>query len=81
MSRQGGEGRTVRGTASAFTAAQRHTAGLRQGQEATTKYRSDPGLGSVTNAKVLWAVASIAFAGSVVAVIKTYVTSKAGEIK
>ena len=41
----------------------------------------DPELGSVTIENVLWAVASIAFAGIVVAVIKTYVTSKAGEIK
>ena len=61
-------------------AATLHTLGFRLGERARTKLR-DPELGSVTIENVLWAVASIAFAGIVVAVIKTYVTSKAGEIK
>ena len=64
-----------------YLAATLHTAGFRLGEAARTKFRSDPELGSVTIENVLWAVASIAFAGIVVAVIKAYVTSKAGEIK
>ena len=64
-----------------YLAATLHTAGFRLGEAARTKSHGDPELGSVTIENVLWAVASIAFAGIVVAVIKTYVTSKAGEIK
>ena len=64
-----------------YLAATLHTAGFRLGQAPRTKFRGDPELGSVTIENVLWAVASIAFAGIVVAVIKSYVTSKAGEIK
>ena len=63
-----------------YLAATLHTLGFRLGERARTKLR-DPEFGSVTIENVLWAVASIAFAGIVVAVIKTYVTSKAGEIK
>jgi hypothetical protein len=62
-------------------AATLHTLGFRLGERAKTKAEGDHELGSVTIENVLWAVASIAFAGIVVAVIKTYVTSKAGEIK
>ena len=64
-----------------YLAATIHTLGFRLGDRACAKFRDDPGRGSVTIENVLWAVASIAFAGIVVAVIKTYVTSKAGEIK
>jgi len=64
-----------------YLAATLHTLGFRLGERARTKAEGDPELGSVTIENVLWAVASIAFAGIVVAVIKTYVTSKAGEIK
>ena len=64
-----------------YLAATLHTAVFRLGEKASTKAHGDPELGSVTIENVLWAVASIAFAGIVVAVIKTYVTSKAGEIK
>ena len=63
-----------------YLAATLHTLGFRFGERARTKLR-DPELGSVTIENVLWAVASIAFAGIDVAVIKTYVTSNAGEIK
>ena len=63
-----------------YLAATLHTLGFRLGERARTK-RRDSEFGSVTIENVLWAVASIAFAGIVVAVIKTYVTSKAGEIK
>ena len=62
-------------------AATLHTLGFRLGERARTKAERNPELGSVTIENVLWAVASIAFAGIVVAVIKTYVTSKAAEIK
>ena len=64
-----------------YFAATIHTLGCRLGDRAGATFRGDPGRGSVTIENVLWAVASIAFAGIVVAVIKTYVTSKAGEIK
>ena len=64
-----------------YLAATLHTLGFRLGDRARTKAHGDPELGSVTIENVLWAVASIAFAGIVVAVIKAYVTSKAGEIK
>ena len=64
-----------------YLAATLHTLGFRLGERARTKTEGDPELGSVTIENVLWAVASIAFAGIVVAVIKAYVTSKAGEIK
>ena len=65
----------------AYLAATLHTLGFRLGERGRIKAEGDPELGSVTIENVLWAVASIAFAGIVVAVIKTYVTSKAGEIK
>ena len=64
-----------------YLAATLHTLGFRLGERAKTRAEGDPELGSVTIENVLWAVASIAFAGIVVAVIKAYVTSKAGEIK
>ena len=64
-----------------YLAATLHTLGFRLGERARTRAQGDPELGSVTIENVLWAVASIAFAGIVVAVIKAYVTSKAGEIK
>ena len=64
-----------------YLAATLHTLGFRLGDRARTKLHGDPELGSVTIENVLWAVASIAFAGIVVAVIKAYVTSKAGLIK
>ncbi len=64
-----------------YLAATLHVLGFRLGDRANAKLYGDPGRGSVTIENVLWAVASIAFAGIVVAVIKTYVTSKAGEIK
>ena len=64
-----------------YLAATLHTLGFRLGERARTRAEGDPERGSVTIENVLWAVASIAFAGIVVAVIKTYVTSKAGEIK
>jgi len=64
-----------------YLAATLHTLGFRLGERAKTRAEGDPEFGSVTIENVLWAVASIAFAGIVVAVIKTYVTSKAGEIK
>ena len=63
-----------------YLAATLHTAGFYFEERVRTKLR-DPETGSVTIENVLWAVASIAFAGIVVAVIKAYVTSKAGEIK
>ena len=64
-----------------YLAATLQTLGFHLGERARTKAERNPELGSVTIENVLWAVASIAFAGIVVAVIKTYVTSKAGEIK
>ena len=64
-----------------YLSATLHTLGFHLGERARTKAERNPELGSVTIENVLWAVASIAFAGIVVAVIKTYVTSKAGEIK
>ena len=64
-----------------YIAATLHTAGFRLGDRARTKLHGDPERASVTIENVLWAVASIAFVGIVVAVIKSYVTSKAGEIR
>ena len=47
-----------------------------------TRFDADPDeRGSVTTEHVLWAVAVIAIVGIVVAVIKAYVTSQAGNIK
>jgi len=62
-------------------AATLHTLGFRLGDKAAAKFQGDPGRGSVTIENVLWAVASIAFVGIVVAVIKSYVTTAAGQIK
>jgi hypothetical protein len=64
-----------------YLAATLHTLGFRLGDRARTKFQSDPECGSVTIENVLWAVASIAFVGIVVAVIKSYVTTQAGQIK
>jgi hypothetical protein len=64
-----------------YLAATLHTAGFRLGDKAAAKFRGDPGRGSVTIENVLWAVASIAFVGIVVAVIKSYVTTQAGQIR
>jgi hypothetical protein len=64
-----------------YLAATLHTAGFRLGDKAAAKLRGDPGRGSVTIENVLWAVASIAFVGIVVAVIKSYVTTQAAQIK
>jgi hypothetical protein len=64
-----------------YLAATIHTLGFRLGDRASSKLQSDPGRGSVTIENVLWAVASIAFVGIVVAVIKSYVTTQAGQIR
>ena len=64
-----------------YLAATLHTLGFRLGERARTKAEGDPELGSVTIENVLWAVASIAFVGIVVAVIKSYVTTQAGQIR
>jgi hypothetical protein len=64
-----------------YLAATLHTLGLRLGERAAAKIQGDPGRGSVTIENVLWAVASIAFVGIVVAVIKSYVTTQAAQIK
>jgi heme/copper-type cytochrome/quinol oxidase subunit 2 len=48
----------------------------RPGREASRDER-----GSVTTEHVLWTVAVIAIVGIVVAAVKTYVTSQAGNIK
>ena len=58
-----------------------HTIGFRLGDRASSKLQDAPGRGSVTIENVLWAVASIAFVGIVVAVIKSYVTTQAGQIR
>ena len=64
-----------------YLAATLHTLGFRLGDRASSKLQCDPGRGSVTIENVLWAVASIAFVGIVVAVIKSYVTTQAGQIR
>jgi hypothetical protein len=64
-----------------YLAATIHTLGFRLGDMASAKLHGGPGRGSVTIENVLWAVASIAFVGIVVAVIKSYVTTQAGQIK
>jgi hypothetical protein len=64
-----------------YLAATLHTLGCRLGDRAGATFRGDPGRGSVTIENVLWAVASIAFVGIVVAVIKSYVTTQAGQIR
>ena len=64
-----------------YLAATIHTLGFRLGDRASTKLQGDPGRGSGTIENVLWAVASIAFVGIVVAVIKSYVTTQAAQIK
>ena len=63
-----------------YLAATLHTLGFRLGDRAS-KLDGDLGRGSVTIENVLWAVASIAFVGIVVAVIKSYVTTQAGQIR
>ena len=64
-----------------YLAATLHTLGFRLGDKASAKLDGDLGRGSVTIENVLWAVASIAFVGIVVAVIKSYVTTQAGQIR
>jgi hypothetical protein len=64
-----------------YLAATLHTLGFRLSDKAAANLRGDPGRGSVTIENVLWAVASIAFVGIVVAVIKSYVTTQAAQIK
>ena len=64
-----------------YLAATIHTLGFRLGDRTSSKLQDDPGRGSVTIENVLWAVASIAFVGIVVAVIKSYVTTQAGQIR
>ena len=64
-----------------YLAATIHTLGFHLGDRASSKLQGDPGRGSVTIENVLWAVASIAFVGIVVAVIKSYVTTQAGQIR
>jgi len=64
-----------------YLAATLHTAGFRLGDKAVAEIHGDPERGSVTIENVLWAVASIAFVGIVVAVIKSYVTTAAAQIK
>ena len=64
-----------------YLAATLHTIGFHLSDRASTKFQDDPERGSVTIENVMWAVASIAFVGIVAAVIKTYVTTKAGLIK
>ena len=64
-----------------YLAATLHTAGFHLGHRAGAKLDGDPEGGSVTIENVLWAVASIAFVGIVVAVIKSYVTTQAGQIR
>jgi hypothetical protein len=63
-----------------YLAATLHTLGFYLGDRARSKIE-DPERGSVTIENVMWAVASIAFVGIVAAVIKGYVTTKAGLIK
>ena len=48
---------------------------------AASRRRARNGRGSVTTEHVLWAVAVIAIVGIVVAAIKAYVESQAGNIK
>jgi hypothetical protein len=64
-----------------YLAATLRTLGFRLGDRASAKLDGDLGRGSVTIENVLWAVASIAFVGIVVAVIKSYVTTQAGQIR
>jgi hypothetical protein len=64
-----------------YLAATLHTLGFHLGDRAEGKLHGDPERGSVTIENVLWAVASIAFVGIVVAVIKSYVTTQAGQIR
>lgn len=49
--------------------------------EVDTRRRARDERGSVTTEHVLWAVAVIAIVGIVVAAVKAYVTSQAGNIK
>ena len=64
-----------------YLAATLHTLGFRLRDRAGATFRGDLVRGSVTIENVLWAVASIAFVGIVVAVIKSYVTTQAGQIR
>ena len=65
----------------AYLAATLLTAGFHLGDRVGRKLYGDPDRGSVTIENVLWAVASIAFVGIVVAVIKSFVTTQAGQIR
>ena len=64
-----------------YLAATLFTLGATLGDRARTLSRRRPEGGSVTIENVLWAVASIAFVGIVVAVIKSFVTTAATQIK
>ena len=64
-----------------YLAATLHTLGVALGEHAQTKLQGDPERGSVTMEQVLWAVAVIAFVGIVVAAIRSFVTSRAAQIR
>jgi hypothetical protein len=64
-----------------YLAATLFTLGATLGDRARTPFQRGPEGGSVTIENVLWAVASIAFVGIVVAVIKSFVTTAAAQIK
>ena len=64
-----------------YLAATLHTLGVQMRDAAIRKATKDPERGSVTIENVIWAVAVIAIVGIVVAAIKAYVESQAGNIR
>ena len=61
-------------------AATLHTLGVQMRDAAIRKATKDPERGSVTIEQVIWAVAVIAIVGIVVAAIRAYVETQAGNI-
>ncbi len=58
-----------------------HTLGAGLTDRAHARLEGDRDRGSVTMEQVLWAVAVIAFVGIVVAAIRSFVTSRAAQIR
>ncbi len=64
-----------------YLSATLHTLAAGLNDRAHARLEGDPDRGSVTMEQVLWAVAVIAFVGIVVAAIRSFVTSRAAQIR
>jgi hypothetical protein len=63
-----------------YLAAVLHTLGVTASDHASKRIKGDPERGSVTLEQILWGVALAALAAAVMAVIRTFVMGKAGQL-